>query len=77
MLSQQIAVSSRILVNIGLVHATTGKHELAAQAFSTAIEMDAHHAIAYFQRGVSRFLLTRYDAASRDFENALLVSRRQ
>ncbi|KAJ3552214.1 hypothetical protein NM688_g4267 [Phlebia brevispora] len=74
-LFQEIADSSKILVNIGLIYATLGEHEEAVQQFEGATELDNFLAVGYFQRGVSDFLLQRYDIAFQDFENALLQLR--
>ena len=40
-----------------------------------ATELDQFLAVAYFQCGVSNFLLQRYDLALRDFDGALLYLR--
>ncbi|KAI0759964.1 hypothetical protein BD413DRAFT_487097 [Trametes elegans] len=74
-LFSQIADSSKILTNIGLIYATLGEHEAAVEQFSAATELDQYLAVAYFQCGVSNFLLARYDAAYNDFSNALLYLR--
>ncbi|KAI0645325.1 hypothetical protein C8Q79DRAFT_971067 [Trametes meyenii] len=74
-LFSQIADSSKILTNIGLIYATLGEHEAAVEQFTAATELDQYLAVAYFQCGVSNFLLARYDAAYADFSNALLYLR--
>ncbi|KAH9846786.1 hypothetical protein C2E23DRAFT_743339 [Lenzites betulinus] len=74
-LFSQIADSSKILTNIGLIYATLGEHEAAVEQFSAATELDQYLAVAYFQCGVSNFLLARYDAAYNDFSSALLYLR--
>ncbi|KAL7277884.1 hypothetical protein PYCCODRAFT_1394550 [Trametes coccinea BRFM310] len=74
-LFSQIADSSKILTNIGLIYATLGEHEAAVEQFTAATELDQYLAVAYFQCGVSNFLLTRYDAAYNDFSSALLYLR--
>ncbi|KAI0364146.1 hypothetical protein BV20DRAFT_1047315 [Pilatotrama ljubarskyi] len=74
-LFSQIADSSKILTNIGLIYATLGEHEAAVEQFTAATELDQYLAVAYFQCGVSNFLLARYDAAYNDFSNALLYLR--
>ncbi|KAI1787818.1 hypothetical protein LXA43DRAFT_1027631 [Ganoderma leucocontextum] len=74
-LFSQIADSSKILTNIGLIYATLGEHEAAVEQFTAATELDQYLAVAYFQCGVSNFLLTRYDAAFNDFSSALLYLR--
>ncbi|GJE91523.1 NADPH oxidase regulator NoxR [Phanerochaete sordida] len=70
-----IADSSRILTNMGLIYATIGEHEAAVEQFLAATQLDQYLAVAYFQCGVSNFLLQRYDLAFRDFDGALLYLR--
>ncbi|KAH9942235.1 uncharacterized protein BXZ73DRAFT_87886 [Epithele typhae] len=70
-----IADSSKILTNIGLIYATLGEHEAAVEQFVAATELDQYLAVAYFQCGVSNFLLQRYDTAFNDFSSALLYLR--
>ncbi|KAF8918162.1 NADPH oxidase regulator NoxR [Mucidula mucida] len=74
-LFQRIADSSKILTNMGLIYATLGEHEAAVEKFIEATSLDSYLAVAYFQCGVSNFLLTRYDLAFKDFEEALLYLR--
>ncbi|KZV61081.1 hypothetical protein PENSPDRAFT_759646 [Peniophora sp. CONT] len=71
----KIADSSKILTNMGLIYATLGEHEAAVEQFIAATGLDQYLAVAYFQCGVSNFLLGRYDLASKDFEGALLYLR--
>lgn len=70
-----IADSSKILTNMGLIYATLGEHEAAVEQFIAATRLDNYLAVAYFQCGVSNFLLGRYELASKDFEEALLYLR--
>lgn len=70
-----IADSSKILTNMGLIYATIGEHETAVERFVAATGLDNYLAVAYFQCGVSNFLLGRYDLSSKDFEEALLYLR--
>ncbi|GJJ08543.1 hypothetical protein Clacol_002761 [Clathrus columnatus] len=72
---QTIADSSKILTNIALIYATLGEHEAAIENFNAATSLDQYLAVAYFQCGVSNFLLQRYDLALKDFEEALLNLR--
>ncbi|EJD41593.1 hypothetical protein AURDEDRAFT_115376 [Auricularia subglabra TFB-10046 SS5] len=74
-LFSRIADSSKILTNIGLIHATLGEHELAVENFNAATQLDQFLAVAYFQCGVSNFLMGRYDLAYKDFEEAYLYLR--
>ncbi|KAG8764827.1 hypothetical protein FRC12_007862 [Ceratobasidium sp. 428] len=71
----RIAESSKILTNIGLIYATLGEHDAAVQHFREAVGLDKYLAVAYFQCGVSNFLLGRYDEAHVDFKEALLYLR--
>ncbi|KAG9104521.1 hypothetical protein FRC06_001607 [Ceratobasidium sp. 370] len=71
----RIAESSKILTNIGLIYATLGEHEAAVQHFREAVSLDKYLAVAYFQCGVSNFLLGRYDEAFGDFDEALVYLR--
>ncbi|TRM69182.1 PB1 domain-containing protein [Schizophyllum amplum] len=71
----RIADSSKILTNIGLIYATLGEHEAAVQHFIEATSLDKYLAVAYFQCGVSNFLMNRYDLAYTDFEEAFLRLR--
>ncbi|EJD07981.1 uncharacterized protein FOMMEDRAFT_101396 [Fomitiporia mediterranea MF3/22] len=74
-LFSRIADSSKILTNMGLIYATLGEHEAAVEQFNAATGLDQYLAVAYFQCGVSNFLLGRYDLSLRDFEEALLYLR--
>ncbi|EPQ54994.1 hypothetical protein GLOTRDRAFT_121364 [Gloeophyllum trabeum ATCC 11539] len=74
-LFSRIADSSKILTNMGLIYATLGEHEAAVEQFIAATQLDQYLAVAYFQCGVSNFLLGRYDLAFKDFEEALLFLR--
>lgn len=42
--------------------------------FRQATERDPYMAVAYFQCGVSNFLIGNYEEATRDFEDAETVS---
>ncbi|KAJ6517863.1 hypothetical protein DFH09DRAFT_1194653 [Mycena vulgaris] len=70
-LFSRIPQSSIILTNMGLIHAALGEHEVAVERFIEATLRDPYLAVAYFQCGVSNFLLARYDLAYRDFREAL------
>lgn len=74
-LFSRIADSSKILTNMGLIYATLGEHEAAVERFIEATTLDNYLAVAYFQCGVSNFLIARYDLALKDFEEALLYLR--
>ncbi|EUC62514.1 NADPH oxidase regulator NoxR [Rhizoctonia solani AG-3 Rhs1AP] len=70
-----IAESSKILTNMGLIYATIGEHETAVQHFRDAVGLDRYLAVAYFQCGVSNFLLGHYEEAYQDFNEALIFLR--
>lgn len=74
-LFSRIADSSKILTNMGLIYATLGEHEAAVEKFIGATQLDQYLAVAYFQCGVSNFLLGNYELALRDFDEALLYLR--
>ncbi|KAJ7123551.1 hypothetical protein C8R44DRAFT_150607 [Mycena epipterygia] len=67
--------SGTILTNMALLYAALGEHEKALRRFTDATTRDPYLTIAYFQRGVSHFLLERYHPASRDFKRAWLSLR--
>ncbi|KAF8653299.1 hypothetical protein AX16_003999 [Volvariella volvacea WC 439] len=70
-----IAESSKILTNMGLIYATLGEHEAAVERFIEATQLDQYLAVAYFQCGVSNFLLARYELAHKDFQEAFQYLR--
>ncbi|KAI0045251.1 hypothetical protein FA95DRAFT_1607870 [Auriscalpium vulgare] len=70
-----IADNSKTLTNMGLICATIGDHELAVEHFMNAIRCDSFLAVAYFQCGVSNFLIGRYESALKDFDDAMLFMR--
>ncbi|KAF8317716.1 hypothetical protein DL93DRAFT_2055303, partial [Clavulina sp. PMI_390] len=72
---ETIADTSKIHTNIGLILATLGEHEAAVDSFNAATELDKYLAVAYFQCGVSNFLLGRFEYALKDFEEALQYLR--
>ncbi|KAF8162300.1 hypothetical protein K438DRAFT_1731272 [Mycena galopus ATCC 62051] len=70
-LFSRLPKSSIILTNMGLIYAARGEHEAAVDRFIQATLRDPYLVVAYFQCGVSNFLLARYDLAYRDFREAL------
>ncbi|KAH8703669.1 putative PB1 domain protein [Talaromyces proteolyticus] len=70
-----IADTSRILFNCGVIHATLGEHEKAVECYQRAITCDNYLAIAYFQEGVSNFLLGDFEEALANFNDTLLYLR--
>ncbi|KAF3926874.1 hypothetical protein ABW20_dc0104249 [Dactylellina cionopaga] len=71
----RIGDTAKILFNIGVIHATLGEHERAVIAFQKAVKLDNYFAVAYFQQGVSNFLLGDFEEALANFNDALLYLR--
>ncbi|KAG9047151.1 hypothetical protein FS837_002934 [Tulasnella sp. UAMH 9824] len=74
-LFSKIADNSKIFTNIGLIYASLGEHDLAIENFNAAVDLDNYLAIAYFQAGVSHFLLGQFEAALQDFDEAFQFMR--
>ncbi|WEW59793.1 hypothetical protein PRK78_005273 [Emydomyces testavorans] len=70
-----IADTSRILFNCGVIYATLGEHAKAVDYYQRAIALDKYFAIAYFQEGVSNFLLGDFEEALVNFNDTLLYLR--
>ncbi|KAL1918177.1 uncharacterized protein VTP21DRAFT_3443 [Calcarisporiella thermophila] len=66
---------ARVRFNIGMVYANMGLQQTAIRWFDSAVKLDKYLAIAYFQRGVSNFLLGNMAAAQGDFSRALICFR--
>ncbi|KAF5130457.1 Neutrophil cytosol factor 2 [Metarhizium anisopliae] len=71
----RIADTSKILFNMGVIHATLGEHEKAVECYQRAIRLDQYLAVAYFQQGVSNFLLGDFEEALANFNDTLLYLR--
>ncbi|PUU78188.1 hypothetical protein B9Z19DRAFT_1101449 [Tuber borchii] len=69
------ADTSKIYFNIGMIHATLGEHDKAVEAYQKATKLDQFLAVAYFQQGVSNFLLGEFTEAMANFNEALLYLR--
>ncbi|KAH6893400.1 hypothetical protein B0T10DRAFT_457502 [Thelonectria olida] len=67
--------TSKILFNVGVIHATLGEHEKAVESYQRAIRLDQYLAVAYFQQGVSNFLLGDFEEALANFNDTLLYLR--
>jgi hypothetical protein len=72
---EQNADTSKIYFNIGMIHATLGEHERAVEAYTTATKLDSFLAVAFFQMGVSNFLLGEFEVATTNFNESLLYLR--
>ncbi|WPH02896.1 Neutrophil cytosol factor 2 [Acrodontium crateriforme] len=71
----QIADTSKILFNTGVIHATLGEHKQAVDCYQKAVQLDQYLAIAYFQQGVSNFLMGDFEEALANFNDTLLYLR--
>jgi hypothetical protein len=71
----KIADTSKILFNMGVIHATLGEHEKAVECYQRAVQLDQYFAVAYFQQGVSNFLLGDFEEALANFNDTLLYLR--
>lgn len=72
---EKVADTSKILFNMGVIHATLGEHEKAVECYQRAIRLDQYLAVAYFQQGVSNFLLGDFEEALANFNDTLLYLR--
>lgn len=72
---EEIADTSKILFNCGVIHATLGEHDKAVECYQRAIRCDQYLAVAYFQQGVSNFLVGDFEEALANFNDALLYLR--
>ncbi|KXT05110.1 hypothetical protein AC578_7594 [Pseudocercospora eumusae] len=72
---EQIADTSKILFNCGVIHATLGEHAKAVECYQRAVQLDQYLAISYFQQGVSNFLMGDFEEALANFNDTLLYLR--
>lgn len=72
---EQIADTSKILFNTGVIHATLGEHAEAVACYQRAVQLDQYLAVAYFQQGVSNFLMGDFEEALANFNDTLLYLR--
>ncbi|TKA71226.1 hypothetical protein B0A49_04169 [Cryomyces minteri] len=70
-----ISDTSKILFNCGVIRATLGEHERAVECYQRAVALDQYLAIAYFQQGVSNFLMGDFEEALANFNDTLLYLR--
>ncbi|KAJ5094762.1 hypothetical protein N7456_010623 [Penicillium angulare] len=74
-LFDEIPDTSKILFNCGVIYATLGEHDKAVDSYQRAVGLDRYLAIAYFQQGVSNFLLGDFEEALANFNDTLLYLR--
>ncbi|KAI0392306.1 hypothetical protein F5Y17DRAFT_467614 [Xylariaceae sp. FL0594] len=72
---ETIADTSKILFNLGVICATLGQHERAVEYYQRAVRLDMYLAVAYFQQGVSNFILGDFEEAKANFNDTLLYLR--
>ncbi|KAK4447044.1 putative nadph oxidase [Podospora aff. communis PSN243] len=72
---EKISDTSKILFNMGVIHATLGEHDKAVACYQKAVRLDQYLAVAYFQQGVSNFLLGDFEEALANFNDTLLYLR--
>ncbi|KAK4936266.1 hypothetical protein LTR66_015360, partial [Elasticomyces elasticus] len=70
-----IADTSKILFNCGVIRATLGEHNKAVDCYQRAVRLDQYLAVAYFQQGVSNFLMGDFEEALANFNDTLLYLR--
>lgn len=70
-----IADTSKILFNCGVIYATLGQHGKAVDCYQRAVQLDQYLAVAYFQQGVSNFLCGDFEEALANFNDTLLYLR--
>lgn len=67
--------TSKIYFNCGVIHATLGNHAKAVEMYQRAVGLDQYLAVAYFQQGVSNFLMSDFAEALANFNDTLLYLR--
>ncbi|KAK3171886.1 hypothetical protein OEA41_003970 [Lepraria neglecta] len=70
-----ISDTSKILFNCGVIHATLGEHDKAVECYQRAIKRDNYLAVAFFQQGVSNFMVGDFEEALANFNDTLLYLR--
>jgi tetratricopeptide (TPR) repeat protein len=71
----KVSDTSKILFNMGVINATLGQHEQAVECYQRALKLDQYLAVAYFQQGVSNFLIGDFEEALANFNDTLLYLR--
>ncbi|KAI9218957.1 hypothetical protein BC828DRAFT_387239 [Blastocladiella britannica] len=74
-LFEPIADSSKIHFNLGMIFQSLGQHEEAILAFNDSVTCDMYLSVAYFQMGVSLYILQDFEQALTAFDNAFLYFR--
>jgi tetratricopeptide (TPR) repeat protein len=72
---ETIGDTSKILFNTGVIYATLGEHGRAVEMYQRAVQLDQYLAVAYFQQGVSNFLMGDFEEALANFNDTLLYLR--
>ena len=72
---EQIGDTSKILFNLGVINATLGEHVRAVEYYQKAVQLDQYLAVAYYQQGVSNFLMGDFEEALANFNDTLLYLR--
>ena len=72
---EQIADTSKILFNVGVINAALGEHAKAVEFYQRSVQLDQYLAVAYFQQGVSNFLMGDFEEALANFNDTLLYLR--
>lgn len=70
-----LADNAKMHFNIGLIFATLDDHQRALAAYNKALRLDQYFAVAYFQKGVSHFIMGDMEAAMQDFDDAFTKLR--
>lgn len=64
-------IGAKIFYNMGMIYTVLDRHEDAVISYTNAIFQDKYLAVAYFQRGVSQYLLKDYNAALESFTDTI------
>ncbi|KAJ3850845.1 hypothetical protein EV368DRAFT_3166, partial [Lentinula lateritia] len=72
---EKISDTSKVAMNIGLIHMYQGNFGRAITKFTDAIKLDHFLAVGYFQRGVCHYKLRAMEKALQDFVDAEVMMR--
>ncbi|KAJ7054372.1 NADPH oxidase regulator NoxR [Mycena amicta] len=70
-----IADTSKIVLNVALIHDRLGERSEAIEQLTKAIELDQYMAVGYFQRGVAYFHAGQWEEAMADYTQAQAMMR--